>query len=78
MVVAGVLIKTEPGKTKHVHEKLRATKGISYALAVFGRYDIVTMIKDIKDLDEAGRFITEKIAKVEGVRATETLIAANI
>ena len=78
MVVAGVLIKTEPGKTKHVLDKLRATKGISYALAVFGRYDIVTMIKDIKDLDEAGRFITEKIAKVEGVRATETLIAANI
>ena len=78
MVVAGVLIKTEPGKTKQVLDKLRAIRGISYALAVFGRYDIVTMIKDVKDLDEAGKFITEKIAKIDGVRATETLIAANI
>jgi DNA-binding Lrp family transcriptional regulator len=78
MVVAGVLIKTAPGKTKHVLDTLRATEGISYALAVFGRYDIVTMIKDIKDLDEAGVFITEKIAKIDGVTSTETLIAANI
>ncbi len=78
MVVAGVLIKTAPGKTKAVIDKLRATEGISYALAVFGRYDIVTMIKDMKDPDEAGRFITEKVAKIDGVRSTETLIAANL
>jgi hypothetical protein len=41
MVVAGVLIKTAPGTTKQVIERLRQTEGT--------RYDIVTMIKDVKD-----------------------------
>ncbi len=77
-LLQGVLIKTAPGTTKQVIERLRQTEGISYALAVFGRYDIVTMIKDVKDLDDAGRFITEKVAKIDGITSTETLIAANI
>lgn len=69
-LLQGVLIKTAPGTTKQVIERLRQTEEISY--------DIVTMIKDVKDLDDAGRFITEKVAKIDGITSTETLIAANI
>ncbi len=69
-LLQGVLIKTAPGTTKQVIERLRQTEEVSY--------DIVTMIKDVKDLDDAGRFITEKVAKIDGITSTETLIAANI
>jgi len=78
LVVAGVLIKTAAGKTKKVVETLRKTERVAYAYAVFGRYDIVAMVKDARDLDEAAQIITEKIAKVDGVTNTETLIVANI
>lgn len=78
MVVAGVLIKTAAGKTKSVVETLRKTDRVAYAYAVFGRYDIVAMIRDAEDLDDAAKIITEKVAKVDGVTNTETLIVANI
>ncbi len=78
MVVAGVLIKTRPGATKKVLDAIRGNEGISYAFAVFGRYDIVATVKDAKDLDEAARIVTEGIATIDGVTGTETLIAADI
>ncbi|MFQ5814903.1 MAG: Lrp/AsnC ligand binding domain-containing protein [Candidatus Hydrothermarchaeaceae archaeon] len=78
MVAAGVLIKTKPGTTKEVLNTIRGKKGIAYAYAVFGRYDIVATIKDAKDIDEVARIVTESIANVDGVASTETLITANI
>ncbi len=78
MVVAGVLIKTKPGATKGVLEAIRSKDAVSYAVAVFGRYDIVATMKDVKDLDEVAAVVTEAIAKIEGIVSTETLITANI
>ncbi|MEE8168329.1 MAG: Lrp/AsnC ligand binding domain-containing protein [Candidatus Hydrothermarchaeales archaeon] len=78
MVTAGVLIKTKPGSTKRVLDAIRAKEGISQAFAVFGRYDIVVMIKDAKDLDDAARIVTQGVATIDGVASTETLVAANI
>lgn len=78
MVVAGVLIKTEPGKTKAVLRALRKEKGIKYAYAVFGRYDIIATITEAKSLDDVAKIIAEKVGSLDGVRNTETLIVANI
>lgn len=75
-MVAGVLIKTEPAKTKEVYEKIRSIEGVANITAVFGRFDLVAMIRAL-DLD-TGRHMVDEIRKVNGVTATETLIATSL
>jgi len=75
-MVAGVLIKTEPVKTKKVYEELKGIEGVANITAVFGRFDLVVMIRAI-DLDAASKLIA-KIRDVDGVVATETLIATTL
>lgn len=78
MVVAGVLINTAPGKTKEVLEGIRRLEGVSYAYAVFGRYDIVATSKNIEDLAEVASMVVNEICSLDGVTKTETLIVADI
>jgi DNA-binding Lrp family transcriptional regulator len=75
MVVAGVLVKTAPGKAREALEEIRKIEGVTKALGVFGRYDIVVML-EAKDIDEAADVVLNKIRMVDGVTDTETLIAA--
>jgi len=72
-MVAGVLINTVPTMTKAVYEQLKSVEGVANVTAVFGRFDLVVMIRAL-DLD-AGSKIISKIRGLEGVTATETLIA---
>ena len=74
-MVAGVLINTDPSKTRAVYEKLKSLEGIANITGVFGRFDLVVMIRAL-DLD-AGSKLIAKIREVEGVTATETLIATS-
>ena len=75
-MVAGVLIKTDPNKTKSAYEQIKDIEGVANITAVFGRYDIVVMIKAL-DMEAAGKMIS-KIRSVDGVLSTETLIATSI
>ena len=75
-MVAGVLINTDPAKTKKVYEQLKSLEGVANITAVFGRFDLVVMIRAL-DLD-AGAKLIAKIRAVEGVTATETLIATAV
>ena len=75
-MVAGVLINTDPSKTRDVYEKLKSLEGVANITAVFGRFDLVVMIRAL-DLD-AGSKLIAKIRKVDGVTATETLIATAV
>ena len=75
-MVAGVLINTDPAKTKQVYEQLKILEGVANITAVFGRFDLVVMIRAL-DLD-AGAKLIAKIRQVDGVTATETLIATAI
>ena len=75
-MVAGVLIKTDPNKTKSAYEQIKDIEGVANITAVFGRYDIVVMIKAL-DIEAAGKMIS-KIRGVDGVLSTETLIATSL
>ena len=75
-MVAGVLINTDPSKTKAVYEKLKSLEGVANITAVFGRFDLVVMIRAL-DLD-AGSKLISKIRSIAGVTATETLIAMSV
>jgi len=73
-MVAGVLIRTFPQKSKDVYWKLKDMEGVANIVRVFGRYDLVLMIRAL-DIDAAGKLVA-KIREIEGVSYTETLIAA--
>jgi len=75
-MVAGVLINTDPSKTRDVYEKLKSQEGVANITAVFGRFDLVVMIRAL-DLDAGSKMIS-KIRNIAGVTATETLIAMSI
>ena len=69
-----MLIRTAPQKSKEVYWKLKNLEGVANIVRVFGRYDLVVMIRAL-DIDAAGKLVT-KIREVEGITHTETLIAA--
>ena len=71
-MVAGVLIKTEPQKERRVFEALKKMEGLSYVYMLFGRYDMVALVRAL-DL-EAAATVVAKIREVEGVTSTETLV----
>ena len=73
-MVAGLLIRTEPKKTKEVYRQLKNMEGVANIVTVFGRYDMVLMIRAL-DLDAASKLIS-KIREVDGIIYTETLIIA--
>jgi DNA-binding Lrp family transcriptional regulator len=73
-MVAGMLIRTAPQQSKEVYWKLKNLEGVANIVRVFGRYDLVVMIRAL-DIDAAGKLVT-KIREVEGITHTETLIAA--
>jgi DNA-binding Lrp family transcriptional regulator len=73
-MVAGMLIRTAPQKSKEVYWKLKNLEGVANIVRVFGRYDLVVMIRAL-DIDAAGKLVT-KIREIEGITHTETLISA--
>lgn len=73
-MVAGVLVRTAPQKSAEVYWQLKNLEGVANIVPVFGRYDLVLMIRAL-DIDAAGKLVA-KIRDIEGVRYTETLIAA--
>lgn len=75
-MVAGVLIKVDPQKTKMVYDRIKAIEGVSNITGVFGRFDLVVMIRAL-DIDSVSKMVG-KIRKAEGVLATETLIATSL
>ncbi|MBW1697158.1 MAG: Lrp/AsnC ligand binding domain-containing protein [Deltaproteobacteria bacterium] len=73
-MVAGVLITTETRKTAAVYKALKDLDGVANVTTVFGRFDIVAMIRAL-DLDAASKLL-EQIRSIDGVIASETLIAS--
>jgi len=75
MVFAGVLLKIDAARAKEILNEIRDIEEVKNAFLVFGRYDMVVML-EAKSIEDIGRVVIEKIAKIPGVRSTETLIAA--
>ena len=71
-MVAGVLIRCEPQKETEVLDTLRKLEGLSYVYPLFGRYDMVALIRAL-DLHAASEVVT-RIRALDGVVYTETLV----
>jgi nitrate reductase NapAB chaperone NapD len=75
-MVAGILITTDPQKTTQVYHQIKALEGVGNITAVFGRFDLVVMIRAL-DEDAASKLLA-RIRSIEGIRSTETLIATTL
>lgn len=73
-MVAGVLINVDSKKTTFVYRTIRNLEGVANVTTVFGRFDMVAMIRAL-DLDAASTLVN-RIREIDGVLATETLIAS--
>lgn len=74
MITAVVLMTVEPGRVKGIAEKLLEIDGVTEAYSVAGEYDIVAMVR-VREHEMLSEVVSDRIAKLEGIIATQTLIA---
>ena len=76
MVTALVLLNLDRNQIKDVSQKLVDMHEVSEVYSVAGRYDLVAIIR-VKNNEQIADTITGKFSELEGIKATETLIAFN-
>ena len=76
MVTAMVLLNIERQQIKGISEKLVNMQEVSEVYSVAGRYDLVAVVR-VKNNEQIADTITGKFSELEGITATETLIAFN-
>jgi DNA-binding Lrp family transcriptional regulator len=74
MITAIVLINAERNKINLLGEKLSEIEGITEVFSVSGRFDLVVLIR-LKKPDDLSELITEKIANLDGIVKTESMVA---
>ncbi len=74
MLNAIVLIKAEPAKVAALGPALAALDGVGEVYSVTGDDDLVALVHD-NDTERIVALVTERIATLDGITATRTLIA---
>lgn len=74
MVTAIVLMRVERGRVSAVASALLEHSAVNEAYSVAGPWDLVAVIR-VKRHDELNDLVTERLAKIEGIAETQTLIA---
>jgi DNA-binding Lrp family transcriptional regulator len=77
MVSAVVLINTARGQIEKVGEELAAIPGVTEVFSVAGRVDLVANVR-VANNEDLAEVVSRRFAEVEGVTATETLIAFRV
>lgn len=77
MVSAIVLINAARGQIETVGEELAAIPGVAEVFSVAGRVDLVASIR-VSSNDELAEIVSNRFARIEGIAATETLIAFRV
>ena len=70
-------IDVQPDMLESVGDALSARDEVGFLGVSTGRYDLLAWIL-VKDLDEMRSFLEQFLAKVQGVRKTETLVLLDI
>ncbi len=74
MVTAIVLLSAAKDKVNPAAEALSRVEGISEVYSVAGRYDLAAIVR-VHDNEKLAEVVTEQIRKIDGLIASETLIA---
>ncbi len=76
MVTALVMLNVERKYIQNVSQSLVDMKEVTEVYSVAGRYDLVAIVR-VNNNAEIADTITGKFSTLEGITATETLIAFN-
>ena len=76
MVTALVLLNIERQHIKDISQKLVNMPEVSEVYSVAGRYDLVAIVR-VKTNEQIAETIAEKFGELNGITASETLIAFN-
>ena len=77
MVSAIVLLTVERSRINEIADTLAGFSEISEVYSVAGRIDLVAVIR-VKDTEELATVVTQKMLKVQGITASETLTAFRV
>ena len=76
MVTALLLLNIERQQIKLISQQLVDMQEVSEVYSVAGRYDLVAIVR-VKNNQQIADTITVKFVELNGIAATETLIAFN-
>ena len=74
MITALVLFNVELGRVTSLAEELLTIEGVTEVYSVAGPYDLVAIVR-VREHEQLSGLVTERIASLPGIAATETLIA---
>ncbi|MFQ5532379.1 MAG: Lrp/AsnC ligand binding domain-containing protein [Candidatus Methylomirabilales bacterium] len=75
MLKGYVLVRLVPGFESAAISHISVVPGVKDIILVFGRWDALVQI-EAKTLSELSRLVLSQIRGIQGVQATETLVAA--
>ena len=74
VVTAFVLMNVERARLRTIADDLLAIDGIAEVYSVAGPFDLIAVAR-VRQHEELNDLVTERIAALEGILSTETLIA---
>lgn len=74
MVTAIVLINAETNRIPDLALQIAEMRGVSEVFSVAGRYDLIAVVK-VAENEQLADVISDKMRQMDGIVATETLIA---
>ncbi|MGH7412359.1 MAG: Lrp/AsnC ligand binding domain-containing protein [Candidatus Methylomirabilis sp.] len=77
MVNAYVLVRLVPGLESNAMSQMRVIPGVKELITVFGRWDAIIQV-EAKTMPALSRMVIGQIRGIQGVQATETLVAAEL
>lgn len=72
---AFVLINTDAGLEKLVHEEIRSLEGVRAVYDLYGEYDLMVIVEQETDKDVA-EVVSWELRKIKGIRSTNTMVVA--
>jgi len=72
-IKAYVLVVTDPGKTRYVHEEILKVPHVVEMHEVMGPYDIVVEI-EVESLQDIPTILGERIRTIDGIQSTTSLV----
>jgi len=72
---AFVLINTEAGLEKLVHEEIKSLEGVKHVYDLYGEYDLMVVVEQDNGRDVA-EVVSWELRKVKGIRSTNTMVVA--
>ena len=77
MVTTVVLAVCDTHQIPETAQAVADIEGVSEVYSVAGDYDLVIMVR-VRHHDELAEVVSERIAKVEGIERTQTLVAFKV